>query len=206
MLRGTSLHFSSSSLILRNICGGSAPLRRQPNQTMTDPIAETRRWIEDAVLGLGLCPFATKPWSEDAVHFALTDATLLQDVVDSALAEVAELIDKPAKQTSFLVLREMFAFERFVEITHVLDAALAECGADRFFLVASFHPAYFFEGETGRSALTNRSPYPMFHFIRHADFYAIDERHADAVVEKNRATIENLSDDEVARIWMHLAK
>src|SRR6476620_3366695 len=42
----------------------------------TDPIADTRRWLERAVIGLTLCPFAKAVYGKDQVRFVLSDATL----------------------------------------------------------------------------------------------------------------------------------
>src|SRR5687768_17757530 len=40
-----------------------------------DTIAATRRWLERAVIGLNLCPFAKAVHAKDQVRFVLSDAT-----------------------------------------------------------------------------------------------------------------------------------
>ena len=39
-----------------------------------DPIAATRRWLERAVIGLNLCPFAKAVYVKQQVRFVLSDA------------------------------------------------------------------------------------------------------------------------------------
>src|SRR3546814_4160004 len=40
-----------------------------------DPIAETRRWLEHAVIGLNLCPFAKSVHAKGQVRYVLSAAT-----------------------------------------------------------------------------------------------------------------------------------
>ena len=40
-----------------------------------DAIAATRRWVEQAVIGLNLCPFAKAVYVKDQVRLAYSDAT-----------------------------------------------------------------------------------------------------------------------------------
>ena len=62
--------------------------------TDRDPIADTRRWLDRAVIGLNLCPFAKAVVAKDQVRFVLSDATdpaqLLAELdLDPALAAPA---------------------------------------------------------------------------------------------------------------------
>ena len=46
-----------------------------------DPIAETRKWLEQIVIGLNLCPFAKAVYVKDQVRFVLSDATTPEALV-----------------------------------------------------------------------------------------------------------------------------
>ena len=37
-------------------------------------IADTRRWLERAVIGLNLCPFAKAPHAKGQIHYAVCDS------------------------------------------------------------------------------------------------------------------------------------
>ena len=62
-----------------------------------DPIADTRLWLERAVIGLNLCPFAKAVVVKDQVRFVLSDATtpeaLLEELGDLVLARIPRVTD-----------------------------------------------------------------------------------------------------------------
>ena len=56
-----------------------------------DPvIAQTRAWVDRAVIGLNLCPFARAPQAKGLVRYVVSDATdpasLLACLIDSSTA------------------------------------------------------------------------------------------------------------------------
>src|SRR6185312_4826365 len=64
----------------------------------SDPIAETRRWLEQIVIGLNLCPFAKAVYVKDQVRFVLSDATTPEALVEELAEELVLLRDTPAEQ------------------------------------------------------------------------------------------------------------
>jgi hypothetical protein len=64
------------------------------------------------------------------------------------------------------------------------------------FQLASFHPAYLFEGEPEGSAThyTNRSPLPMLHILREEDVSKVipSQTQADEIVARNQARLTNI--------------
>jgi hypothetical protein len=164
-----------------------------------DPIAATRRWLERAVIGLNLCPFAKAVYVKQQVRFVLSEATTPDALLDELASELSLLArtDPEVVDTTLLVHPRVLAdFLDYNDFLDRADAAVAALGLEGEIQVASFHPQYRFAGtyadEMGN--FTNRSPYPTLHLLREA---SIDRAVAafpdpDVIVERNIATLEKL--------------
>ena len=51
--------------------------------TTADVIASTQRWLERAVIGLNLCPFAKAVYVKRKIRFTVTAATTAEEVASS---------------------------------------------------------------------------------------------------------------------------
>jgi hypothetical protein len=165
----------------------------------TPALARTRAWVEHAVIGLNLCPFAKAPQVKDLVRYvesaAEDPAALLADLA----AELQRLARQPAAQleTTLLVHPKVFTdFEDFNDFLGVAEEVVADLGLEGEIQVASFHPDYRFEGTAPDDITnaTNRSPHPTLHLIREA---SIDRAvaafpEAEAIYETNMATLRRL--------------
>ena len=150
-------------------------------------IAETRAWVDRAVIGLNLCPFAKAPQIKGQVRYvasaAQDPAALLADLV----AELERLAEAPAEKIDFA------EYNDFLEI---VDATVDELDLDGILQVASFHPDYQFEGTVPGDVenATNRSPYPTLHLLREESIEravaAFPE--AEAIYETNIDTLQRL--------------
>lgn len=164
-----------------------------------DPIAQTRRWLERAVIGLNLCPFAKAVYVKQQVRFVLSEATTTEALLEELTAELTLLsqTDPQAVDTTLLVHpRVLTDFLDYNDFLDRADAAVAALGLEGEIQVASFHPQYQFAGtypdEMGN--YTNRAPFPTLHLLREA---SIDRAVAafpdpDVIVERNIATLEEL--------------
>jgi len=162
-------------------------------------LAETRAWVDLAVIGLNLCPFAKAPQTKGQVRYALSEArdpeALLQDLV----AELELLAATPAGQieTTLLVHPHVLGdFADYNDFLDVAEAAVAELGLEGVIQVASFHPHYRFAGseEDDVSNATNRSPWPTLHLLREESVeraVAAFPR-AEAIYEANLETLRRL--------------
>ena len=172
-----------------------------------DPIAATRRWLERAVIGLNLCPFAKAVHAKGQVRFVLSDAT----TPEALLAQLGEELlllrdaDPEAIDTTLLVhpgvLGDFLDYNDFLDQADALVEAL---GLEGVLQVASFHPDYRFAGtapdEPGNCS--NRSPYPMLHLLREA---SVDRAVAaypdpDVIVRRNIETLERLGIEGYRRL------
>jgi len=136
-----------------------------------DVLAATRRWLEQAVIGLNLCPFAKSVYVKDQVRLVVSRARHLDAFLDDLDRELELLKTTPAEQvdTTLLVHPTLFPdFLVFNDFLNVADDVLAEHELEGVIQIAPFHPDFVFEGEEDgdMSHFTNRSPFPMLHLIR----------------------------------------
>lgn len=164
-----------------------------------DPVAATRRWLERAVIGLNLCPFAKAVHVKDQVRYVLSEATtadaLLQELAEE-LAWLAET-DPGVVDTTLLVHPHVLQdFGDYNDFLDQADTAVDALGLEGEIQVASFHPDYRFAGTDPDDPgnLTNRSPYPMLHLLREAsiDRAVTAYPDPDVIVGRNIATMERL--------------
>ena len=139
-----------------------------------DPvIQETREWLEKAVIGLNLCPFAKPVHVAGRIRYAVSRAETPEALLADRLVELRTLTaaDPDDIETTLLIHpRVLTDFLDYNDFLGVADAALEELDLVGEIQIASFHPDYQFEG-TGPDDIenyTNRSPYPILHLLREA--------------------------------------
>lgn len=161
---------------------------------------DTRRWIEKAVIGLNLCPFARSVYVKNQVRIVVSRARHLDAFLDELDRELDLLVNTPADEidTTLLVHPTLFPdFFVFNDFMGVVDDVVAEHELDGVIQVASFHPEFLFEGEPegDPSHFTNRAPYPTLHLLREDSVeraVASDAGDAEKIVERNIATLREL--------------
>jgi hypothetical protein len=169
------------------------------NPTPEYVIAETRAWVDRAVIGLNLCPFAKAVQVKNQIRYVCSEATdtdaLVAELCDE-LERIAEA-DPAVHDTTLLIHPRVLAdFLDFNDFLDVADAALQALKLDGEIQIASFHPDYQFadtEPDDVTNA-TNRSPYPTLHLIREAslDRAVAAFPEAEAIFEANMETMEKL--------------
>ncbi len=169
---------------------------------MTDTqhiINDTVAWLERAVIGLNLCPFAKSVHVKGQVHYAVSRATSHQALLDDLKKELNELValDASARDTTLFIVPEgMDEFLDFNDFLDDADQALVDLDLDGVLQIASLHPCYQFAGtaEDDITNYTNRSPYPTLHLLRED---SIDRAVAafpnpEAIFETNMQTLQTL--------------
>jgi hypothetical protein len=164
-----------------------------------ETVAATRRWLERAVIGLNLCPFAKAVLAKGQVRFVASAARDTEALLDDLVAEMQRLRDTDAGEidTTLLIHPHVLGdFLDYNDFLDVADAALESLDLEGVLQVASFHPAYQFAGTDPDDAAncTNRSPYPMLHLLREESVARAVEAFPDpdAIVERNLATMARL--------------
>lgn len=167
--------------------------------TTDEVIAATRAWIEHAVIGLNLCPFAKAVYVKNQILYVVSDAQTSDALLRALVAELRSLAEAPAQEIDTTLLIHPYVLNDFLEYNDFLqlaDAAVEELDLAGVLQVASFHPRYQFAGTTADDITnhTNRSPYPTLHLLREV---SVDQAvaafpDADDIYEKNIETMQRL--------------
>ena len=167
-----------------------------------DPIEETRAWLEKAVIGLNLCPFAKAVHTKGQIRWVLSAATEPAELLGELVRELQFLAtaDPQAVDTTLIVHpQELQDFADFNDFQDVADAQVAEMGLEGVLQVASFHPQFQFAGEPADDIghFTNRSPYPTLHLLREDSIERAVEAfpQAESIYERNIQTLRELGQD-----------
>ena len=165
-------------------------------------IVATRRWLERAVIGLNLCPFAKAVYVKQQVRFVLSDAELPEDLLEELGEELLHLRDTPADETDTTLLVHPNVLTDFLDYNDFLDrvdALIEALELDGTLQVASFHPEYRFADTDADDPgnCTNRAPYPTLHLLREASLDKAIAAYpdADVIVERNLETMAKLGLD-----------
>ena len=171
-------------------------------------IAATRLWIERAVIGLNLCPFAKAVQVKGQIRYVVSPALTGEELLADLGRELQALAnsDPEVCDTTLLihpcVLTDFLDYNDFLDVA---DAAIDELDLGGVLQVASFHPHYQFadSGIDDVSNYTNRSPYPTLHLLREDSVDRAVEAfpEADRIYEANIETLERLGPDGWAALW-----
>lgn len=165
----------------------------------TQVLRATQIWLENAVIGLNLCPFAKAVYVKQQIRYRVSIATNAAELYADLLAEIQFLLEiEPAKvETTLLIhphaLNDFFDFNDFLDVA---DTLLVELNADGMVQIASFHPDYQFFGSKPEDIenYTNRSPYPILHLIREASIERAVASYSDPddIYQKNIETLRRI--------------
>lgn len=178
------------------------PAIADPADTSDEAVlTATRLWLERAVIGQNLCPFAKAVHVKQQIRWVVSQATDEQELMDDLVSELQLLAQTDATKidTTLLihphVLTDFLDYNDFLELA---ESAVAELDLEGELQVASFHPDYQFADVAADdiSHATNRSPFPTLHLLREA---SIDRAvaafpDADSLVERNIATLQQLGE------------
>lgn len=162
-------------------------------------VAATRRWIEQAVIGLDLCPFTQAVHVKNQVRYVVSQAPHLDGLLEDLDRELDFLAaaDPEEIDTTLLIHPALLPdFADFNDFMQVAEAAVGEHGLEGVIQIASFHPAFRFEGagpdDMGNFA--NRAPFPTLHLLREASIGRAMAAFPEAatICERNIETLQAL--------------
>jgi hypothetical protein len=188
-----------------------AILSEQPIMTPMSPgqvVDATRTWLELAVIGLNLCPFAKAVHVKQQIHYVCSNASSAEALLEDLRIELDGLVtvDPNERDTTLLIAPACLSdFLDFNDFLHLADQLLEDMGLVGVLQIASFHPDFQFAGTTKDDVTncTNRSPFPMLHLLREDSIdravQAFPE--AEAIYEKNMQTLTAMGQER----WLELA-
>jgi hypothetical protein len=178
------------------------------NQSHAAMIERTAQWLDRAVVGLNLCPFAKAVQARQQVRYVVSDATSEEELLVDLLHELEALYDADPEtiETTLLihpyVLTDFLDYNQFLEVA---DAAVSELQLDGEIQVASFHPDYQFAGSGPQDIenFSNRAPYPTLHLLRETSVARAVAAFPDAarIYERNIETLRQLGHAGWKKLW-----
>jgi len=178
-----------------------------------EAIDRTRRWLERAVIGLGLCPFAGSVHREGRIRYVVSQAKDEAGLLEDLAVELRLLHEADPQRVETTLLIHPLALVDFLDYNDFLDiaeSAVAALGLEGELQVASFHPDYQFAGTTPDdiSNATNRSPYPTLHLLRESSISRAVETYdgIEQVGERNAETLRRLGAEGWESLWQDGAR
>lgn len=160
---------------------------------------DIRRWLERAVIGLNLCPFAKAVYTRNQVRIVVSDASTPRALLEELGEELALLRDTPAEQVDTTLLVHPQVLQDFLDYNDFLDdadAMVEVLDLDGVLQVASFHPQYQFADTLPDDPenLTNRAPHPILHLLREDSVARAVEAYPepDRIIDRNIETMQTL--------------
>ena len=153
-------------------------------------IGQTKKWVDDVVIGCNFCPFAAQVVKQQSIHYRVEHSEDMASCLQTFLDEMEHLDSDDTIETVILIFPNSFPlFDDYLDLVSDAEALLAEKGYEGIYQVASFHPNYLFEGAPSNDAAnyTNRSVYPMLHLLREAsiDEALVSFKHPEKIPERN---------------------
>ena len=172
-------------------------------------IARTRLWLERAVIGLNLCPFAKAVFVKKQIRYSVTAAKTADQLLVELVHELEILARADPEKLDTTLLIHPLAMTDFIDYHSFLkegDAALRNLGLDGVLQIASLHPDYEFAGSAAEDIdnYTNRSPYPTLHLLREASVDRAVAAIPDAadIFQANIETLRRLGHEGWRRLWL----
>lgn len=158
-----------------------------------------RQWLERAVIGLNLCPFARRSYQLHRLRFSISHARHIDAFLELLENELHFLLQTPATEieTTLVIEPNLFAdFDVFLDVVALAEQVLEDIDATGTIQIAPFHPNFQFADEAPEDITnyTNRSPYPILHLIRES---SIDQAvaafpDAGAIYERNKTLLRKM--------------
>lgn len=178
-------------------------------QSAEEVISATRNWLEKAVIGLNLCPFAKAVHLDNRIRFCVSEARSPESLLEDLSVELRALEEADPNQCETTLLIHPYVLDDFLDYNSFLDAAeasVAALGLAGEIQIASFHPRYQFANTQPDDIenCTNRSPCPTLHLLRESSVERAVAACADPteIYKENIKTLRQLGHEGWRRLWV----
>lgn len=175
----------------------------------------TREWIEDFVIRLNLCPFASRALHSGGLAVNVVGSPQLSECRGAILAAAETLAasvkgggttkDPVTTVVAAPHTRELVEFVDYLAFAEEIETELETRGWRGVLQLATFHPEYQFAGSTANDVenFTNRSPWPLFHLLRELDVAVAVKSFVGSTDEiwiENQETMRRLGRQELSAL------
>lgn len=167
-----------------------------------------RAWLQSFIVDLNLCPFARPLIASPALRITVCDGDNLEQLHLAFLSEL-DMIQQSSQQqvaTSLLAMPNALTdFNDYLDFLEHAERLVEEAGLEGIIQLASFHPHYLFDGEDPQSPshFSNRSPWPLIHFLREEMVSdALDNvANPEQIPQRNIELLEGMGREAVKARW-----
>jgi len=170
-----------------------------PADTERIAIEDTQAWLERAVVGLNLCPFAKAVMAKGQVRYVVTELTEPEQVLILLQTEMQALVDADPDTLDTTLLIAPYLLPHFMDFNEFLfdcESVLQDLDLEGVLQIADFHPGYQFAGTAPDDVenRTNQSPYPTLHLLREDSVTRAVDAFPDAalIYERNTALLQDM--------------
>lgn len=167
-------------------------------------IAAVRHWVDAVVIVHNFCPFAPATVRRSGVRYCSVAADIT-GILDAVQREISALEADDTLDTSLIVVTDGLAeFEDYLDMLFIVEAHLTDQQQDELYQIATFHPAYCFEGNSPDDLdnYTNRAPFPVFQLLKESSVSRVLNQHPDpeSIPETNIRHVRSLGGAEIEAI------
>lgn len=162
-----------------------------------------KRWLEDTILELNLCPFARAPYEAGRVRLDETLATDPLTAQQCFLSELERLFEHPELSTTLIGFPQWaIDFEDFLGFTTAMEDLLLEAGLREAFQLVAFHPDFRLADHPAESFAhwAGSAPLPVLHLLRRAEVLAASQgEQGEKISRRNESVIAQLTAEQRVR-------
>ena len=174
-------------------------------------IEQTKNWVREVVIGLNLCPFAARPFQANRIDYIVATGNNSEQHLHQLIECLQQLDSDTSIDTSLLIFNQGYEnFDDYLGLLAIAEQLIEQLDYAGRYQLASFHPAYQFEGSAADdvSNYTNRSPYPMLHLLREEQIEAAvaSDINTDEIPDNNIKKLQQMGIEEIQAILKNISK
>lgn len=166
----------------------------------------TKRWLEEVIIGLNICPFAKSPFEAGKIRLTVADSPSMEALLRHFLREIEHLEQNDSVETTLIMLPILGKMEHFRAYVEFCEDTIKINDLQKVFQVVSFHPQARMQGVAPNSGknLTMMAPYPTLHILRAASVEALGKQVKKDVQNTNDQRLSKINPSEVLQIWQKI--
>ncbi len=173
-------------------------------EKIVEVVETSRKWLETAIIGLNLCPFAKTPYQKGEVRLTVADAETMRGFLELFAGELEMMDENPKIETTLMILPALGNIsEHFQPYFQFCEETIILNNWEKKYQIVSFHPFAHLVGVPADSPknLTVMAPYPMVHILRVNSVESLGQSLKKDVQTENDKRLQNMSQAELQTLW-----
>ena len=177
------------------------------------PTSRVKLWVEQAVIGLKLCPFAKPYYDDNSIYYFGSKASDIQEAAEEVFLQIERLLATDTKYISNTLIVYENSFKKFDDFLDFIDLCNDIIDSNELktsIQLAYFHPEFKFNHEETeqeidvKSDFSARSPYPVIHILRTGLVQSarLSVKQGENVSLENAKTLRKLSIQTLRKVFL----